>query len=280
MIAPILNYASEVWGFAKAANIERIHLKFCKRLLSVKQCTQNDFIYGELGRCTFQTKRFYNIVRYWIKILHCTELKYVRIVYDLLYNDCTNLPNKVSWVTLLRDLLCNLGFMEAWVHQNVGDMDIFLSLVKQRLSDNFIQNWNSRLENSSRALFYRNFYTFGYKAYLDIVSTEKLRIALSRLRLSSHRLEVETGRWVKPNAIPMENRLCSTCQKLEDEFHFVLECVRYENLRIQYIPNFYRRRPSMFKLIELFSSTVKEVQRNLALFVFKAFKVRDEYIFV
>ena len=78
----------------------------------------------------------------------------------------------------------------------------------------------------------------------------------------------------------MENRLCSTCQKLEDEFHFVLECVRYENLRIQYIPNFYRRRPSMFKLIELFSSTVKEVQRNLALFVFKAFKVRDEYIFV
>jgi len=29
---------------------ERVHLQFCKRLLGVKRCTQNDFVYGELGR--------------------------------------------------------------------------------------------------------------------------------------------------------------------------------------------------------------------------------------
>ena len=50
LIAPTLQYASEVWAFAKAAHIERVHLQFCKKLLSVKQCTQNDFVYGELGR--------------------------------------------------------------------------------------------------------------------------------------------------------------------------------------------------------------------------------------
>ena len=53
LVPPILNYASEVWGFAKAAHIERVHLLFCKKLLSVKQCTQNDFVYGELGVDTF-----------------------------------------------------------------------------------------------------------------------------------------------------------------------------------------------------------------------------------
>ena len=31
LISPILNYGSEVWGFAKADNIERVHLQFCKR---------------------------------------------------------------------------------------------------------------------------------------------------------------------------------------------------------------------------------------------------------
>ena len=40
-------------------------------------------------------------------------------------------------------------------NKNVGNISIFLSLVKQRPTDTFIQNWNSRLDNSSRALFYK-----------------------------------------------------------------------------------------------------------------------------
>ena len=53
LVASILNYASEVWEFAKATHIERVYLQFCKKRLSVKQCTQNDFVYGELGRYSF-----------------------------------------------------------------------------------------------------------------------------------------------------------------------------------------------------------------------------------
>ena len=130
LISPILNYGSEVWGFAKADNIECVHLQFCKKLLSVKQCTQNDFVYGELGRCSFQPTRYRNIIKYWLKILHCPEMKYVRIIYNMLYNDCINFPNKVTWVTLLRDLLGNLGFMDVWLQQSVGDRVLFLNLVK------------------------------------------------------------------------------------------------------------------------------------------------------
>ena len=213
LVAPILIYASEVWGFAKAAHIERVHLLFCKKLLSVKQCTQNDFVYGELGRYTFQNICYYNIIKFWIKILHCHKTKFVKIMYNVLYNDSLNIPNKISWVTLLRDLLSNLGFRHVWIQQNVGDKKAFLCLVKQSLADTFVQNWNSRLTDSSRALFYRNF-SFGYKSYLDNVTTSKFRIALSRLRVCSHRLEIETGRWAKPIAIPIENRLCTSCQKI------------------------------------------------------------------
>ena len=31
LIAPILNYSSEVWGFIQANSIERVHLQFCKK---------------------------------------------------------------------------------------------------------------------------------------------------------------------------------------------------------------------------------------------------------
>ena len=184
LVAPILNYASEVWGFAKAAHI----YYFVRNVLSVKHCTQNDFVYGELGRYTFQNIRYYNIIKFWIKILHFHETKFVKIMY----NDSLNILNKTSWVTLFRDLLINLAFRHVWIQQNVGDKKVFLSLVKQRLVDTFVQNWNSRLTDSSRALFYRNF-SFGYKSYLDNVTTSKFRIALSRLRVCSHRLRSKLG---------------------------------------------------------------------------------------
>ena len=48
LIKSILNYGAEVWGFSQAMPIKRVHLQFSKKILGVKQCTQNDFIYGEL----------------------------------------------------------------------------------------------------------------------------------------------------------------------------------------------------------------------------------------
>ena len=60
---------------------------------------------------------------------------------------------------------------------------------------------------------------------------------------------------------------------------FVLECSRYNDLRTIYIPNYYRRRPNMFKLVELFKSESKKTQINLSLYVFKAFKVREQFVF-
>ena len=39
-----------------------------------------------------------------------------------------------------------------WLALGVGNVNRFLNLVKQRLDDNFIQNWNLRLTDSSRAI--------------------------------------------------------------------------------------------------------------------------------
>ena len=63
LILPILNYSSEVWGFHEANNIERIHTQYCKSILQVKRCTQNDFVYGVLGRFNLAFNRYIRIVK-------------------------------------------------------------------------------------------------------------------------------------------------------------------------------------------------------------------------
>ena len=109
---------------------------------------------------------------------------------------------------------------------------------------------------------------------------KKFRTALSKLRLSSHRLEVETGRWARPNAIPFSERVCNVCNKLEDEFHFVLECSIYFDIRKLYINSYYFKRPNMFKMVELFNTTNKKHLRNLSVYIYKAFEIRRNVMFV
>ena len=41
------------------------------------------------------------------------------------------------------------------------------------------------------------------------------------LRLSSHSMPIETGRWSR---IKRKDRLCSTCKVLGDERHYIYDC--------------------------------------------------------
>ena len=61
---------------------------------------------------------------------------------------------------------------------------------------------------------------------------KKLRISLSKLRLSSHKLLIETGRYGR-NRIERAERHCCIYNStdLEDEYHFVIICPVYENIR-------------------------------------------------
>ena len=73
LVLPILNYGAETWGYNIATKIERVHLLFCKQLLGVKTQTQNNFIYGELGRLPLRLNRLVIIIKYWFKILRCEK---------------------------------------------------------------------------------------------------------------------------------------------------------------------------------------------------------------
>ena len=194
-------------------------------------------------------------------------------------NDIESRPNAVNWASLLRDLFSSLGFHDVWVNHGVGNVNNFIYAIKQRLTDTFIQNWRARLEESTRARFDRSFAIFRFQPYLEKLNVSKFIYALSRLRVSSHRLEVESGRWVKPNQVPYNERKCSNCSVLEDEFHFILECPLYVDLRKKYISRYYWLRPSMFKFIELLNSSNAGCVRKLGCFIFHEFKRRSDVLY-
>ena len=112
--------------------------------------------------------------------------------------DMQNNPDKFNWASSVKQLLSKYGFMNVWLSQGVENSNSFLQIFKQRVMDIFIQEWHERLENSTRARFYVNIANFKHQTYLDNLTVKKFQQNLTRFRVSSHRLEIECGRWTRP----------------------------------------------------------------------------------
>ena len=114
-------------------------------------------------------------------------------------------------------------------------------------------------------------------SYLLIIQNKKHRNAIAKLHLSSHQLNIETGRHTN---IERLDRKCNLCKldDLEDEYHFTLLCPIYKDLRIAYIQKYFYRRPNVMKFLELLNSTRPKILINLAIFILKAFKLRQNIL--
>ena len=69
--------------------------------------------------------------------------------------------------------------------------------------------------------------------------------------------------------------MCSS-NYVEDEFHFILECDKYHNLRKKYIKSYYWRNPSAYKLVQLLSVENTKELNYLRKLLYLAEKIRNE----
>ena len=125
--------------------------------------------------------------------------------------------------------------------------------VMTRLSDQFIHNWFVRInkpegkKGSNKLRTYKLFKeNFQLEYYLTTVATVKNRIALTRIQVSRHRLVIETGWYQKPTSLPINQRLCTLCNQVEDEIHLVCICKRNAHLRMEFFIVFCKETPLYF----------------------------------
>ena len=61
-----------------------------------------------------------------------------------------------NWVTSVKMMLFRYGVGFVWLSQDVGDINIFVRLFKQRLHDCFMQNLCENINSSTRCEMYKN----------------------------------------------------------------------------------------------------------------------------
>ena len=91
--------------------------------------------------------------------------------------------------------------------------------MNQKLSDIGAQSWNTETRTNGLCTTYRIFKkTQSFEKYL-VELDPKDRINLCKFRCGSHRLPINTGRFVNINR---DERICGV--KRGDEFHYLFEC--------------------------------------------------------
>lgn len=118
--------------------------------------------------------------------------------------------------------------------------------------ENYKQTWYSKINNSPRLQCYSLIkHDFILEPYTDFIKEKKYRIALTQLRLSSHKLEIERGRY---NNTERNERLCKQCHMnvIESEYHLILVCPKYRYLRSKYLKRYYCQWPTRNKFQNLF----------------------------
>ena len=95
-------------------------------------------------------------------------------------------------------------------------------MFKQRVVDCFVQEWQSYVDRSAvleEYKLYKN--VFSFEAYLLCVPKD-LIMYLTRFRISSHSLRIQTGRCEK-NKIARNERYCMYCgsRDIENTYHFL-----------------------------------------------------------
>ena len=107
-----------------------------------------------------------------------------------------------------------------------ADKKLFKRHCKEFVMKKFVNMWQQELTTQTKpilrtySLFKNDFFI---EHHLESITDFRYRTAITKLRCSSHALEVERGRYQNPK-VPRDLRLCLVCQVVEDEEHFVTNC--------------------------------------------------------
>ena len=206
MIVSSLLYASETWLTVDVKEVEKMYISSIKALLGVRETTRSDTVLIESGMSSLS------------EMIRKRTLAFTKKELLVEMNDKTPLQKIYK--------ICEEKQSRGYKYlRNLMLPNEARSEVRSSLTESFMN------ENGSKAVTYRSLNPelklhpiYYSKEYID----ERARLTFTKLRLSSHSLKVETGRWSR---IALENRVCGCGTGVENEEHVLLSCPKTDFAR-------------------------------------------------
>ena len=264
LIQPVVTYGFQIWlphtAFCRILSgdnfsisplskivtdpLERLHVCFLKWTLGISKKTSNASLYGDSGRIPTALRLLKQLIDYFNK-LKLQDKNCSNTIVRHAFAEQQQL--KLPWYSSILSIAQKLDERSAYGEKLKTKIMPNSSLCSLNAITWFKALWSNEC-NSNRKL---NFYNtvkdeFGLEPYLTKCSHSTSRM-VAKLRMSSHSLNVETGRHGS-KACSLHNKCCPHCTDqdalelllalpgdtipiIEDEFHVLITCPQYEDIR-------------------------------------------------
>ncbi len=240
-------YSCEAWCDISGIvdKLLKVEKKALKSILGVKKKgTPDDIIYHELSRADIDASIKERQSKFYKKVLNFTENNAV-----------------VRKILNLYELLSTSYALTSY-YSNLQDDSIESNKVQRK----------SRISNSTTSMCIRYAEVTNLDPPKMLYSTlcdDRDRTIITRWRLSSHGLFVETGRRKSPK-IPRNERVCIICRILEDESHSLFYCTAHRFIRMRH-HHLLEKYPSVKLLldpedmhgIKEVAAYIREIEKNM-----------------
>ena len=148
-----------------------------------------------------------------------------------------------SWFTFIKYIVTESGFnLNTFLKNCIRNSAVSVfSKLKQTIEKMYV---DANSESSRLKLYSKIKHALILEKYL-VICEPLLCKCITNLRISSHKLPVETGRY---HNIPHENRICNLCKyKVGDEFHCLMECLHpfLSKMRNEYLLKIFKINPQL-----------------------------------
>ena len=287
LVKPIALYGSEIWvgykacfekksldemfdtSFKSLNEFDKIFTRFLKYVLGVHSKASNFAVYSELGQFPLIISVITSCINFWI---HAVQSSNDSLISKAYWEHFNNQTMKSSWLSFIKNILSELGFSHVWNNQGTFNSASLVKCIKSKLKERFVLYWNKRMASIDGTDKLRTYklikQAFELEQYLEIIPDRKQRKSITALRISAHMLQIERGRYIRNKK---EERLCTTCNVIDDEIHFLCECSKHKSLRTEMYSNLnmtYEDAISKInRFINLMTSKDEKVIKAVGLFV-------------
>ena len=230
MILPIAQYSCEVWGtnyipsnpnnnkLFDQCNLskhitESLHYRYLKQLLGVPRKTSNWAVTTETGRYPIILRTIKAMIKY---LCHLYKSKSPFLVAALSANKVLSENGVNSWYNSITRVLKFCGLDHLLVNNDYNELEKQVNCLDTDLKNIFINKWleeKDRYSVDSKLDVYVSIKdSYQMAKHLTSRINPSYKIAITKVRISVHKLPIETDRYM---GIPREDRLCPLgCQEI------------------------------------------------------------------
>jgi len=238
-------------------------------------------IYAEMGRFPITIRYKIKTIKFWARLTRTHSNSIVKQVYNVLHH-LSDLGFH-TWVTVAKELMYENDLGDVFERNYVSKEEerALLSNLKILLCNQFREKCMSDLHSYPKLRCYVKFkLDFSTEHYLLNIKDFRIRKCIAQLRLSSHNLEIERGRFTKPITAE-DNRICQHCNLnlVETEYHFLLICPYFDRERAILLNVIESYEPVLIihnKVIDTFNNIMScksdKVLFSVGKYIFKCFR--------